>query len=173
MAAPLEPVGRIVRAHGLKGAVVARPASEGSDVLLHVEAVTVEHDGRRESRRVRSARWLARQIVLELDGAADRNEAEALVGATLLLSPDELPAAGEGELYRSELVGLEVVGPDGRRFGRVVDLESSPVQEWLVVDVGGREVLVPFTRGLVRVERAAGRVVVDAPEGLFEGEAVS
>ncbi len=169
----LEAVGRLVRAHGLKGAVVARPASDGSDVLLQVEQVVVEHAGERTRRRVRAARRLGRQVLLELEGIEDRTRAESLVGAALLLSSDELPPPAEGEIYRRDLVGLEVVGKDGQRYGTVVDLESSPAQEWLLVDCGGREVLVPFTEGLVTVDLPAGRVVVDAPEGLFEGEAVS
>ncbi|MFM2153598.1 MAG: hypothetical protein RL199_2033, partial [Pseudomonadota bacterium] len=33
-------IARIVRAHGIRGGVVAKPASDGSDVLLDLEQLT-------------------------------------------------------------------------------------------------------------------------------------
>jgi 16S rRNA processing protein RimM len=166
----LEVVGKIVKPHGIKGALIARPSADGSDVLLHVATVTLEHHGRREPRQVRTAQWQGKQILLALDGVPDRTAAEALVGASLLISADELPEPDEGEYYRTDLIGLDVVRPNGEKVGRVVELETSPMQEWLVVDVGGRTVLVPFTEPLIEVDLEGKRIVVDAPEGLFDPE---
>jgi ribosomal 30S subunit maturation factor RimM len=50
----------------------------------------------------------------------------------------------------------------------VKDLESAGAQHWLVVEHDHGRSLVPFAEKLVRVEKENGRVVVDAPEGLFD-----
>lgn len=161
-------VGRVVKAHGLKGAVIVVPATAGSDVLLDVDSVTLEQAGRRDRRRILDGSADGRGLRLQLEGVATRDAAEALVGATLWLTADELPAPAEGELYFAEIAGFPAVSPQGEPLGTVVDLESAPGQEWLVVERDGRRHLVPFVERLVTIEKDARRVVVDAPEGLFD-----
>ena len=41
--------------------------------------------------------------------------------------------------------------------------------DYLVLDIDGREQLVPFVRAIVpTVDLAGGRVLIDPPDGLFE-----
>jgi 16S rRNA processing protein RimM len=65
-------------------------------------------------------------------------------------------------LWVHELVGAEVVAPDGTRLGVVAAVEANPASDLLVLDGGG---LVPLTF-LVSAEE--GRVVVDPPAGLLD-----
>lgn len=159
-------VGRVVKAHGLRGGLVARPASDGSDVLLGVEDVTLALAGRSARLHVATARWLGKQVLLDLEGVGDRNAAEGWVGAEVLV--DELPPPSDGEYYVAALQGLPVVTPAGQPVGKVVDLEAGGPQDWLVVERDGRRHLVPFAEPLVRIEEDPARVVLDAPEGLFD-----
>lgn len=161
-------VGRIGKAHGLKGDLLVHPESQGSDVLLQVDALTVEQGGKRRRLKVRSSKVHSGTILLAFEGFPDRTAAEKLTGATVLLAASELPEPDEGEFYRHALIGLAVVSPSGEDLGRVVDLESSPMLEWLVVEGPKGRALVPFTEPMTRVDLAAGKVTVDAPEGLFE-----
>jgi 16S rRNA processing protein RimM len=163
---PLDPIGRVVKAQGLRGEIAVRPASDGSDVLGKVRALTLEHEGRRTAFEVRSARAQGNTFILALAGLSDRTAAEGWVGASVLLPRSQLPKAAEGEFYRHELIGRPVVTPQGDPVGTVVDLESAPGQEWLVVEGPQGRGLVPFAEKLVRVE--ADRLVADLPEGLFD-----
>jgi 16S rRNA processing protein RimM len=163
-------VGRIVRAHGLRGQVIVQPASSGSDVLLQVREIRIEKDGRREQRAVREARRHGNTLLVTLEGVSDRNTAEALVPARLLLAQKDLPAPGQDELYVSRLVGLVVTDASGVERGRVIDVESAGPLSWLVVSTASGERLVPLTEPLVRIEADSGRVIVNAPEGLLDGE---
>lgn len=161
-------VGRVVKAHGLHGAVIVVPSSPGSDVLLGVEAVTLEQCGVRTRRRILESCGDGRGLRLTLEGVRGRTAAEALVGSTLWLAPSELPPAQDGEFYFAEIAGFAAVALDGTALGAVVDIESAPGQEWLVLEQAGRRHLVPFVEQLVTVDRETRRVVVDAPEGLFD-----
>lgn len=163
---PLESIGRVVKAHGLRGEVALRPASEGSDVVTRVKQITLDKDGRRESFEIRSARAQGNTFVLALTGIPDRTAAEGWVGASALLRRSELPAPVEGEFYLHDLIGLPLVSPTGEPIGRVVDLESAPGQEWLVVDGPKGRALVPFAAQLIRIE--PDRLVGDLPDGLFD-----
>jgi 16S rRNA processing protein RimM len=61
-----------------------------------------------------------------------------------------------------DLVGAEVLEPDGTRRGRVTAVVANPAADLLELDTGA---LVPLT---FVVEHGGGRVVVDPPVGLFD-----
>jgi len=166
-------VGRIVRPHGLRGWLVVQPASVGSDLLLNLKSIAAERRGRRERLVVRESRRQGKLLLLSFEGCPDRTAAEAWIGTRLLLPESELPPPGPDEFYASRLVGLSVVAPKGDVLGRVVDVESAGAQSWLVVETPSGRHLVPFTEPLVKVEAEAGRVVVDAPEGLLDGSGLA
>jgi 16S rRNA processing protein RimM len=66
-------------------------------------------------------------------------------------------------------VGLEAVTPAGVVLGRVAEVITGGFQDRLVVITApGDEVLVPFVEEIVG-DPQAGRIVIDAPEGLFPG----
>lgn len=163
-------LGRAVRAHGLRGEVVIRPATPGSDTLLELEELDMEQNGSWRRIRVLRARPQKGAIVLTLEDVVDRTAAENLVGATFHVHRDELPPPEEGEFYVDDLIGLSVVDPEGRVLGTVSGFQDGGLQSWLEVDVQGETRLVPFTEPLIRVEFDEGRIVVDAPEGLLEGD---
>ena len=161
-------VGRIVRAHGLRGELVVAPATLGSDVLFVVDSVLLEQGGTRARREIVHTREQGKSIVLTLDGVPDRTAAEKLIGAQLLVERDELPEPDEGEFYVEDLIGLEVVSPTGERLGKVVAFEDGGMQSWLVVETATGLPLVPFSEPLIRVDEDAGLIVLDAPEGLLD-----
>lgn len=159
-------VGTIVRPHGIRGGVIVRALSDGSDLLLGVEELVVESRGVRTERKVLDSKPHGRQFLLSLAGVDSRNASEALVGSTVLVDRDRYPSAGEDAWWAIDLVGLPVVSPAGESLGKVVDVETSPMQDWLVVERETGRHLVPLTAPLARVD--GHQVVVDAPEGLFD-----
>lgn len=168
-------VGRLVKAHGLKGALKLELYTDdpdgrfvpGATFTLQVPESSPWHG---KPLTVRDFRWMNSHPVAFFDGVEDRTAAESLVRAILWIDQD--PDAGSGEddaWFDHQLVGLDVVR-DGESVGRVVRVEHLPAQDLLIVRTGSdREVLVPFVRAIVpEVDPAAGRVVVTPPAGLFE-----
>ena len=167
-AARLE-VGRIGRAHGLRGEVsieVRTDVPEQRFVEGRVFATEPASAGPLTLSGVRDHNGV---LLLTFEGSQDRSAAEALRGVLLLVDTDlsDEPDAW----YESELVGLAVQAPDGAPLGEVLRLDSTGAQDLLVVRAaGGEEVLVPFVTALVPVVDVPGRrVVVDPPGGLFPG----
>jgi 16S rRNA processing protein RimM len=66
-------------------------------------------------------------------------------------------------IWIDQLFDAEVVDLAGTRRGVVVDVEANPASDLMVLDTGA---LVPLTF-VVSVD-ANRRLVIDAPEGLFE-----
>ena len=165
-------VGRLVKAHGLKGAFKLELYTDNPDArfvpgavfTLQVPESSPWHG---KTVTVREFRWMNSHAVLFLEGVDDRNAADELVRAILWMD-DSQDEQEDDAWYDHQLVGLDVVR-DGVVIGRVARLEHMPAQDLLIVKVDEREVMVPFVTAIVpEVNLAEGRVTVTPPTGLFE-----
>lgn len=143
-------LGHIAGAHGIRGDVVivshtADPASIGDYGPLQDEA------GRLLA--VKVLRVTQKGVVARVEGVSDRNGAEALKGRNLFLPRDKLPAAGEGEYYHADLIGLAAENAAGARIGEVVAVQNFGAGDLLEIRLEGsaRTVLVPFHDAFVPV----------------------
>ena len=108
--------------------------------------------------------------LLKLEGVGDRDAAAALTGREVSVPRDVLPEAPE-DTYLADLLGLSVVDGDGRALGTVTGVETAGAQDLLTVSGPEGPWLLPAVEAfLVAVDRDAGRLVVDVPEGLVDLE---
>jgi 16S rRNA processing protein RimM len=167
-------VGRLVKAHGLKGALKIELYTDdperrfvpGATFALQVPTSSPWHGKRIE---LAELRWYNGHPVAFFAGVGDRTAAESLVRAILWVDQDaaELPSEKDA-WYDHQLVGLRVVR-GGTEIGRVVRIDHLPAQDLLVVAVDDREVLVPFVAAIVpAVDVESGTITVTPPPGLFE-----
>ncbi len=162
---PLVRLGKVVRAVGLRG-YVGIAGTEGA--LGRLERIALRRAGEEPSlARIDEARPQGRLWAVKLEGVADRDAAEALVGAEVLAEREELGEAGEGRHWWADLDGLPVVTAAGETLGNVTGLYETGGVDVLVVAGSGGEKLVPLAP-YVRVDVEAKRIVVDPPEGLFD-----
>jgi 16S rRNA processing protein RimM len=163
-------VGRVARAHGVRGRIVVVPYNPGSDALTRIAALWLRtREGEPRRYEVARAERAAQGYLVALRGISDRDSADSLRGDEALIERGALPAAEEGEIYAADLLGYAVADQSGTSRGEVVGLETAGLQELLRVRGTGRESLVPFA--LVKeIDEARRRVVIEAPDGLFELE---
>jgi 16S rRNA processing protein RimM len=167
-------VGRLVKAHGLKGAFKLELYTDdpegrfapGTTFTLQVPESSPWHG---KPLTVREFRWMNSHAVAFFEGVDDRDTAEELIRAILWIDQDAATAPVEDDAwYDHQLVGLDVVR-DGETVGRVIRVDHLPAQDLLIVKTTDGEVLVPFVKAIVpEVDVAAGRVTVTPPPGLFE-----
>jgi 16S rRNA processing protein RimM len=108
-------------------------------------------------------------LILRLEGARDRTQAEALRQAWVLVALEDAIPLEDGEFYLFQLIGLEVVTTSGEVLGVLREVIETGANDVYVVRGGGRgEVLIPAVPHVVRgVDLDAGRVMVELPEGMF------
>ena len=108
--------------------------------------------------------------LLTLEGAGSRDEAEALRGAALCVPRAELPEPPEGEAYVADLIGADIILPDGSRLGRLDHVERPAGQEiWAIRTDEGREILFPARPDFILSFDLAGRrVSIEPPPGLLD-----
>lgn len=158
-------IGKVVRAVGLEGRLGVA-GSEGA--LASLKQVALARPGEPPAmRRLVEARPQGRLWAVRAEGISDRTAAEGWVGAEVWAERQDLGEAGEGRYFWGDLEGLPVVTVAGEEVGKVSGLYETGGVDVLVV-VGPRgERLVPLAP-YVEVDRAAGRIVVDPPEGLLD-----
>ena len=106
-------------------------------------------------------------------GVKTKEEADALRGTRLFAPRDALPALPDDEFYHADLIGLSAVDTGGEELGQVHAVLNHGAGDLLELRKRGRKgtVLVPFTLEIVpTVDLAAGRIVIDPPDGLFDEE---
>ena len=147
-------VGRIIRAHGLRGEVVVDLLTDRLDRLE--PGAVLETD--RGPLRVVAARPHQSRFLVTFDGVPDRTAAEELSGVALRAEAVEDPDA----LWVHEVVGTVVRERSGVERGRVVEVEANPAHDLLVLESGA---LVPTVFVVSCVD---GITLIDPPAGLFD-----
>lgn len=167
-------VGRLTKAHGLKGALKLELFTDtpeerfvpGAVFALQVPTGSAWHG---KTIELAELRWYNGHPVGFFVGVSDRSEAETLVKAILWVNQDAdaLPRE-EDAWYDHQLVGLSAVR-DGSAVGTVTRVDHLPAQDLLVVKTATGEVLVPFVKAIVpAVDLESGTVTLTPPFGLFE-----
>src|SRR3989440_12912548 len=110
----LLPIGRVARAHGVRGRIVLVPYNAESDALTEVSALWLRI-GEGEPRRYEVARAerAAQGYLVALRGIDDRDAADALRGNEALVERGALPEPGAGGGYSADLLGSAVHEPAG------------------------------------------------------------
>ncbi len=172
-------VGRIGRAHGVRGELSVEPRTDEPERRFAVGAVLRTRApsagapvpaGRPAALTVTATRWHQSRLLVHFAEVADRTAAEAVRGLVLLtdVDTDERPDDDE-EFYDHQLVGLAVSTTEGVAVGEVAEVMHGAGQDLLVVRAAdGREVLVPFVAALVPVvDVRHGRLEVADRPGLL------
>jgi 16S rRNA processing protein RimM len=165
-------VGRIGKAHGLRGDVVvdvrtdepARRFATGTRFRTRIGDLVMT-----------SMHWHGSRLLVHFAEVDDRQQAEVIRGLELTahVPADERPDDPE-EYYDHQLIGLEAADTQGRPAGHVVEVVHLPAQELLVIRrVDGGDALVPFVRELVPdVDLPGGRLLLSpAAHSLTEPDA--
>jgi 16S rRNA processing protein RimM len=167
----LRVVGRVVKAHGLRGELVVDPSTDNAaerfapGVVLRVSGVRG-----RDVLTITAARWHGARLLVSADEVPDRDAAEAMVRGVLHAEATDTETADPDEFHDHQLEGLRAELADGSVVGTVTAVAHGAGGELLVVEApGGGELLVPFVTAIVpTVDLAGGRVVLDPPEGLLD-----
>lgn len=189
-------LGRITGAYGIKGWVKVQPHSAQAEVLRSAKAwwlarpappLQSDKQGGKTAAApepiaypVVQARAQGATLVAQLQGVADRDQAEAMRGCVVMAARSAFPAAAEGEYYWVDLVGCDLYstdqGVEPHLLGPVIEVLDNGAHAVLrvqrkmadasgalqpMLDAKGRplELLVPFVQAHIQaVDLAARRI---------------
>ncbi len=153
----------VARPHGVKGELRLKVYNRDSDLLRQVGEVTLElPSGKRQTATLKSARWANDALLVTLASSTDRDTADALRGAKLLVDRSAFPPAEDDEYYACDLEGLTVFDAEGE-VGVVEEVVEYPTCDPLLVLAQGGRLEIPMIDGVVEsVDLDAGKIVVSS-----------
>jgi len=162
-------VARILRSQGKEGDLRVKFFHITPADCRRLGTVLVGREGEFKEYAVESLTPRGKYFDLKLEGVDSLAQADRLAGLDIRLPEESLKERGQGEFFLFELVGCAVSDSQGRAVGRVRDVLSAGSGNLLVVDRGGKEVLIPFHESICVVVDAPGKqITVDPPDGLLD-----
>lgn len=174
-------VGRIARPHGIRGEVIVDVRTDEPDQRFAPGRVLITEPGAApadpaayrvpDRLTIEAVRAHQGRLIVQFGGVYDRDVAEALRGVLLSVDSAEVAEPEDPDEFNDhQLIGLTAVTPAGETLGEVARIDHAPAADLLVLRrPEGRTALIPFVKAIVpEVDLAAGRVVVDPPDGLLD-----
>ena len=163
-------VGRVVKAHGLRGEVVVEELSDvegrfdgGREVLL------ARPDGTFDRETILRVGGYKGRLLVRFVGCDDRDRAESFRGREIHVPREDVPLAPEGEFYYFQLIDCECRDVEAGELGRVQSVIEDGGGLLLEVERGGGTLLIPFVRSYIhRVDVERGKIDLELPPGLLE-----
>ena len=163
-------VGRIVRAHGVKGEVAVLSLSQIPSRFEPGSRLFAGED--KSPVTVAGCRGHLGRLIVSFQHVRDRTHAEDLRGRYLFIPATEAPPLPEGEYWPHELVGANVVTTGGRMIGAIDEVIHAPANDVWVAKGPDGEVMIPALREVVEsVDVPGRRIVVREVPGLTVPEA--
>jgi 16S rRNA processing protein RimM len=155
-------IGRVLKAHGVKGALRVELLTDFPDRFAPGSDVVVA--GR--PMRVARSEELDGSMLVTFEGINDRTAAQPLAGAYVTVPLAEARALPADRYYHFQLVGLTVFDTrQARQLGRVAEVLTYAANDVVRVTDGDHEVLIPMIRSVVRsIAPDEGKITVDLPE---------
>jgi 16S rRNA processing protein RimM len=168
-------VGRVIRAHGIRGEVAVEVHTDDPAERFANGSVLKTDPPSAGPLTVAATRWNTGRLLVSFAGVSDRTDAEALRGVWLTVDAAEVTGerSEDGVYHDSQLAGLTVVTTGGEMVGIVTEVRHHG-QDLLVVEPAAGsprrgEILVPFVAQIaVEVDMTAKRLVIDPPAGLLD-----
>ena len=167
-------VGRVRKAHGIRGDLVVEPITDEPDAVFasgrRVIAGTPTGDPTKDRRElhVTYSSPFKGGFIVHFQEIDDRTIAEQWRDRFLLVPADELQPLGDDQIYVHELRGMRVELESGELVGTVLDTYDLPQGLTLDVQRETGTVMIPYERFVTSVDREARVLRIDPPVGLLE-----
>jgi 16S rRNA processing protein RimM len=159
-------VGRVVRPHGIRGALLVVAFSELIHELQADQQIFLGEE--HTAVNVREFRSYKRGYLLFVEGCEDRNTAELWRDQRIYVRFTETDALPEGTYFHFQILGLTVETEGAERLGTIVNiLQTGANDVYIVQDEVGKELLLPAIESVIReVDLENSRIVVTLLPGL-------
>jgi 16S rRNA processing protein RimM len=158
-------VGKVSSAFGVKGWLKINSYTDPADNILQFKPWYLQVRQQNQPWKivkVLDGRAHGKQVVVQLEGINDRNQAELLRGLEIAIKREQLPEAQDNEFYWVDLEGLRVINRGGIFLGVVESIMETGANDVLVVQ-GNKERLIPCVMDefVLDINLDAGTLTVD------------
>src|SRR6056297_1670930 len=141
-------LGKITKNQGNKGELRVAPYTDDLRRFELLESVyLVKPDQSEQSKKIIEDIWYHKSfVILKLQGIDDIGEALKYRNYEVMIKQDELLSLAEDEYYIDDLIGLEVILPDEKVLGKVLNILETKGTDILVVKNINKEYMIPMSK---------------------------
>ena len=157
-------VGHVVSQLGTKGEIKIEVLTDFPDRFAPGNRIYV--DG--HPLTIEKSRPHKDRLVLKVEGINDIETASQLRGRDLEIPTDQIHDLPQGEYYRFQMLGLEVLDMQGKPVGRIEDILPTGSNDVYVVRGSTGEVLIPAIDDVVKsIDLEKSQMVIQIIDGLI------
>lgn len=150
-------VGRILKAHGIRGDVKTESFMDSPDCFLSIKQFFIDGKPYFAERITVHGGFL----LIKFKGVETANDAETLRGKTLLCEHVAVPEPEDGRYYVADIIGC-IVSDGTKEYGKIRDVLQYGSADVIVVEKDGKKSMFPWVNVLnVRVNTDAKIFIVD------------
>lgn len=154
-------IAKIVRAHGIRGAILVHSFSEYPEEFLDYPL----KDKSGKIIELNPIGMVKDKFICQIEGIKDRNQAESLKGIELFVEETDLPELEKDEVYHKDLIGLQAVDSKDAKIGVVKAVYNFGAGDILAIQSETEEILLPFTKDhVIDILLPEQKVIVSLPE---------
>jgi 16S rRNA processing protein RimM len=166
-------VGKIVNTHGLRGEIRVISSTDFADERYKVgNKLFLFMNQTKEPVEVKIASYRRHKNfdLLTFEGLLNINLVEKFKGGILKIPESHLtPLEEENEYYFHEIIGCDVFTESAEEIGRIQEILTPGANDvWVVKGKGGKEILIPYIKQVVKqIDVKNKKVIIDPMEGLL------
>jgi 16S rRNA processing protein RimM len=121
------PVGKVIKAHGLKGELCISSYADSPFPFQDLARVYLKVKGKHPKKHgILDSRITAKGVLLTLEFISGRDKAEQWLGAEVWVRSRDVPEAEKEAVRRLELLDMAVYLKNGRHLGSIVSVSNRP-----------------------------------------------
>ena len=150
-------IGIILKPHGVKGAIKVGPMTDDVARFKSLEKVYIDN----KMYKVLNAQISPNEVILTLDGLADRNQAELFRNKEIQVEKADAVKLEEGRYFIVDIVGCEVFVED-KSIGKIDEVLQNGAADVYVIKSQDKECMVPALKKLlISVDTDNKKIVLD------------
>jgi 16S rRNA processing protein RimM len=165
-------IGKIVSAHGLKGAVRVLCAEKDLNLFMSIKSVQLKKEGNWLPAAVTSIKKDKDCFLFGFSQITDRDAADSIIGSEVWVNQDQINSLESNQWWTRDLIGLEVFKETGELIGTVCDVivSANTLLEIRRHDNPAADtILIPFVEALVpKVDISNKRIEIANLPGLID-----
>ena len=161
-------LGRIGRAHGLKGAFRVWPYADDHERFKDLKAVTLTREEKSLLVTVEKARLAPGHVVVKTSELTSPEDVRPWIGGDIEVEESQRITLPAGQYFHDQIVGLRVRSTSGDEIGEIVKIIEAPANDVYVCSDGERQHLIPAVDEFVKkIDLTEGVMTIAVIPGLL------
>ncbi|MFH1699289.1 MAG: ribosome maturation factor RimM [Candidatus Zixiibacteriota bacterium] len=164
-------IGRFGRPKGLSGEIFITPETDFPHRFLELKELLVTDGEIRRPLKIESVKFVGDRPIVKITGITSHESAAELTNKTIEIPGEQAVPLPEGSYYQFDIVGSEVMGIDGTKYGIIEEVLFYPASDiFRIKSEKYGEVLFPvIDRFIIGIDIEKKKIIIDPPAGLLDG----